>query len=154
MISLTLSPRIIPAVPLHSSVTFALVKMKKHIRDEIITKEMHRIWPSFTIEPDGFRTLFKSVTYDYGYYRKKFADEMLKRIDGNGDLIYDTEYIQHRILLADWWGNELTRMSNLSAPQPRALPSSSSTAGLLPTTTLNLFRPCSHPLPPNKWGGK
>lgn len=102
-----------------------LAKMKKYLRDETISKEMQRIWPSFIIEIDGFRAFFKSITSNNGYYRQKFANEMLKRIDGNGDLFKDSEYIHHRKLLADWWGEGLAWLRNpASAQQPTGLSSS------------------------------
>lgn len=102
-----------------------LAKMKRHIREETISKEMQRIWPSFTIEPGGFQSFFKNMACNNRYYREKFADEMLKRVDGQGDLIKDPEYIHHRKLLADWWGDGLMWLRNpASARQPADLLSS------------------------------
>lgn len=84
----------------------------KPISEMTLTKASKLLWPEYRIVPHGFRHFFSTMANEHGHFRSDVIEAALAHKDR--DAIRGTynraTYITERMMLSQWWGNELESM--------------------------------------------
>lgn len=92
----------------------SLFRMTKAGRDKTIAQAIERIGLNYPIEPGMFRNFFRSMATKYSFFNPEFIEAMITHKHVNGSIYNFPYYNRQRCALAEWWGDELMRLSNKS----------------------------------------
>lgn len=83
-------------------------------RNKIIAKEIEKIWMKYPVTPATFRNFFITTANKESYFRPEFIKAMVTHKDGINSIYNSFNCIPQKRALAEWWGEELKRIKQLS----------------------------------------
>lgn len=92
----------------------SLFRMTKAGRDKTIAQAIEKIGLNYPIEPGMFRNFFRSMAIKYSFFNPEFIEAMISHKHANGSSYNLPYYNRQRYALAEWWGDELVRLSSKS----------------------------------------
>jgi integrase len=84
--------------------------------NKAISQEIENIWSQYPIKPNTFKNFFITTANKDSYFKPEFIRAIVTHKGGKSSIYNNYSYEPQKRALAEWWGQELIRLTKISPP--------------------------------------
>jgi|GEM_PF-3660811 len=84
--------------------------------NKAISQEIENIWSKYPIKPNTFKNFFITTANKDSYFKPEFIRAIVTHKGGKSSIYNNYSYEPQKRALAEWWGQELIRLTKTSPP--------------------------------------